>query len=58
MITEMVEISPQTVEIISPPWAKYLHQKSQEMTLILRKVEISEVVEIFSDYLVTDIFYD
>jgi hypothetical protein len=32
-----------------PPPAKYLHQKSQELTLILRKVEMSEIVEILSD---------
>jgi hypothetical protein len=43
-----------TTSKIPPPPAKYLHQESQELTLILRKVEISEVVEmveIFSVYL-------
>jgi hypothetical protein len=30
-----------------PPPAKYLHQKSQELTLILRKVEMSEIVRYF-----------
>jgi hypothetical protein len=42
----------QIVEVLSPPIAKYLHQKSQEMTLILRKVEIIERPEIFSVFLV------
>ena len=34
-----------------PLIARYLHQKRQEMTLILTKVEISEMVEILSDRL-------
>jgi hypothetical protein len=47
-MTEMVEILLQPVEILPPLQTKYLHQKRQEMTLILRKVEVVEVMEIFS----------
>jgi hypothetical protein len=36
------------VEILPPLPTKHLHQKRQEMTFILRKVEVVEVVEIFS----------
>jgi hypothetical protein len=47
-MTEMGEILRQPVEILSPLPTKHLHQKRQEMTLFLRKVEVVEIVEIFS----------
>lgn len=48
---KVVEIRDQIGEIVPPPQAKYLHQKMQELTLLLKEVEMSEVVEILSDYL-------
>jgi hypothetical protein len=44
--------------IIPPPPVKYLHQKNQEMALNLKEVEVSEVVEIFSDYLWMAVVHD
>jgi hypothetical protein len=54
-MTEMVEISLQIVEILAPQQAKYLHQKTQTDAHFKRSGDV-EIVEILSDYLVTDIF--
>ncbi len=39
------------VKILSPLQVKYLHQNSQNMSVIFRNVEMVEIVEILSDYL-------
>ncbi len=50
MTTEAVKIV-KVVEMVSPPQAEHLHQKSLKMTLILRKVEIVKVVEMLFYFL-------
>jgi hypothetical protein len=40
------------VGVISPPTRKYLHQKPRRSTLKFTKVEVVEMVEIFTVYLV------
>jgi len=52
-MTEMVEILRQPVEILPPLPTKYLHQKRQEMTLFLKKVEVVEIFSILDEWMVT-----